>query len=78
METQRQDDAIIAQLKLMNEGLQVQRSIPRTFLTGVVYGVGFFLGSAIIATIALGIFGPWIAEIDWVQKNFERGATLIK
>jgi len=47
------------------------------FSVGIVYGIGFFIGSAIIATIALGVFGPFFAQIPWVHDSFVTGATLL-
>ncbi len=76
MEPDTQRDKIIEQLEELNEKMARQISIKRTFLAGIMYGVGFFVGSAILATIALGILGPWFSEIDWVRENFERGTSL--
>ncbi|HAS85032.1 MAG TPA: hypothetical protein DCS23_03130 [Candidatus Yonathbacteria bacterium] len=73
-----QRDEIIEQLKSLNVKLAKQLEIKRIFLTGIIYGVGFFLGSAIIATIALGVFGPTIAKIPWVQENFDRGSAILR
>ena len=78
MESDNQRDEIIEQLKALNIKLARQLEIKRIFLTGIIYGVGFFIGSAIIATIALGVFGPTIAKIPWVQENFERGAAILR
>jgi len=58
--------------------LAQQNTIQRILITGVIYGIGFFLGSAIIATIALGVFGPTIAKIPWVQENFDRGSAILR
>ncbi len=48
------------------------------FVVGIVYGIGFFVGSAIIATIALGIFGPWFGKIEWLRSSFELGGSLLR
>ena len=68
---------IIEHLDTLNKQVARQNSIPRMFLIGIVYGVGFFVGSAIIATIALGIFGPWFAQIPWVRTSFESGTQFL-
>lgn len=47
-------------------------------LSGIVYGVGFFIGSAVIATIALGLFGPWVGQIPWVRDAFVTGGALLR
>ena len=78
MEPDNQRDEIIEQLKALNVKLSKHLEIKRIFLTGIIYGVGFFIGSAIIATIALGVFGPTVAKIPWVQENFERGASILR
>ncbi|MDO8604824.1 MAG: hypothetical protein Q7K40_05545 [bacterium] len=78
MEPENQRDEMIDQLEALNAKLAKQLEIKRIFLTGIIYGVGFFLGSAIIATIALGVFGPTVAKIPWVQENFERGADILR
>lgn len=67
---------IIHQLEMVNEKLTKQNSIKHIFITGIVYGVGFFIGSAILATIALGILGPWLGKIEWVRETYETGASL--
>ena len=78
IEKDNQRDKIIEQLEMLNMRIEKQNSFKRVFVVGVVYGVGFFIGSAIIATIALGIFGPIVGKIDWVRTTFETGASLIK
>ncbi len=78
MEIDNQRDKIIEQLEALNAKLGKQLTIKQIFLTGVIYGVGFFVGSAIIATIALGLFGPMIGEISWVKENFDRGASILR
>jgi len=75
-ETNTIQEKILEQLKLLNEQTKNNNSIKNIFYTGLIYGLGFFIGSAILATIALGFFGPWFAEIDWVRENFERGTSL--
>ena len=78
MELDNQRDKIIEQLEMLNVKIEKQNSFRRVFVVGIVYGVGFFVGSAIIATIALGILGPQIAKIDWVRTMFETGSSIIK
>jgi hypothetical protein len=43
-----------------------------------VYGIGFFIGSAIIATIIIGFLSPWIVQIDWVRDSFVRGVEILR
>jgi len=70
------EQKIIEHLETLNRQIARQNSFPRMFVVGIVYGVGFFVGSAIIATIALGIFGPWFARISWIHDFFVAGSSL--
>ncbi len=78
MDTESEQKSIVAQLEILNEKMTRQSSIKSIFGAGIIHGIGFFIGSAIIATIALGILGPWFAEIDWVRETFERGASIVE
>ncbi|OGG56001.1 hypothetical protein A2680_00500 [Candidatus Kaiserbacteria bacterium RIFCSPHIGHO2_01_FULL_55_37] len=73
-----QHNKIIEHLDLLNRQVARQNSISRMFVVGIVYGIGFFVGSAIIATIALGILGPWFAQIDWIRSGFEAGTAFLR
>lgn len=71
-----QRDQIIIQLEELNDKMRVQNSIRHTLVRGIIYGVGVFIGSAIVATIILGAISPWIGEIDWIRDVFQRGSEL--
>jgi hypothetical protein len=75
--TEEQRDEIIVELKGVNEKLRVQNSYLHMFVVGIVYGIGFVVGSAVIATILLGALGPWIGQIPWVRTAFEAGVQLL-
>ena len=75
MAIEDQHDKIIEHLDLLNKQVKRQNSLSRMFFAGIIYGIGFFVGSAIIATIALGILGPLFAQIPWVRSSFETGTT---
>ncbi len=75
---EHQQETLIAELKKLNTQILAERSLKRVFLKGIAYGVGFFVGSAILAVIAVGIFGPLIANISWVEESFERGNTILQ
>lgn len=68
---------VIAQLGALNEKTARQNSFRRVFSVGIVYGLGFFIGSAIIAVIALGILGPVVGKWRWVGDSYEKGATIL-
>lgn len=78
METDNQRDKIIEQLEALNVKLAKQISIKNILFTGVIYGIGFFIGSAIIATIVLGMLGPVFGKIEWVKTNYETGTSILK
>lgn len=73
-----QHDKIIEHLDRLNTTVARQNSLSRMFFVGIMYGIGFFVGSAVIATIALGIFGPMFADIGWVRSAFETGISLVR
>ena len=77
MEQGDEQQKVLEQLTILNTEVRRQSSLSRMFLIGIVYGVGFFIGSAILATIALGILGPWFAEIPWIRSSFETGASML-
>jgi hypothetical protein len=68
--------SIVEILEEMNRRLAGQNSLRRMFLVGIIYGVGFFIGSAIIATILFGIFGPWFGQVAWIRNSFETGTSI--
>lgn len=72
----RGDDNIVGQLEMLNDKLAKQNSTRHIFYKGIIYGVGFFIGSAVIATIALGILGPWVGKIEWIADYYELGASI--
>jgi len=72
------DERIIERLDTLAKEVARQQSFGRMFVVGIIYGVGFFLGSAIIAVIALGIFGPWFADIPWIRDSFRSGVELLR
>jgi uncharacterized membrane protein len=75
MDGEKEREIITEQLVELNKKMAYQNSMRLTFLKGIIYGVGFFVGSAIIATIAVGVLSPWIGEIDWVRDSFQRGSS---
>lgn len=78
MASEDQYAIIIKELSEANQQLKKQNSLSRMLWVGVVYGIGFFIGSAIIATIALGVFGPYVGQIPWVQNAFVTGKSLLQ
>jgi hypothetical protein len=76
LDTKSTDEKILEQLILLNEKTRKHDTTRHIFYTGIIYGFGFFLGSAILATIVLGALSPWFGRIDWIKENFERGESL--
>ncbi|MSR70480.1 hypothetical protein EXS62_00325 [Candidatus Kaiserbacteria bacterium] len=77
MSLENQRDQIIENLELLNRQVAKQNSLSRMLWVGVIYGIGFFIGSVIIATIAFGILGPWFGQIGWIRSAFETGYGLL-
>lgn len=75
-EQPKKEDQIIEQLEQANAHLARQNSLRRIFLVGIIYGIGVFIGSAILATIALGTLGPFFKGITWIQQPYETGSKL--
>lgn len=78
METQEQNEQIIKELRTLNTSIAKQNSKLYIIGTGILSGIGFFIGSAIIATIALGILGPILGKIAWVNSNYTKGNSILQ
>lgn len=78
MHAEEQNEEIIQQLVILNVSIHKQNSKFHIMGNGVIHGIGFFIGSAIIATIALGVLGPIFGKISWVGDNFEKGTSILK
>lgn len=76
MTTEEEQNKIVEQLEMLNHKMEQQNSVGYIFSRGIIYGIGFFIGSAVIATIAFGVLSPWVGQIQWVKDNFERGASM--
>ena len=72
------DTTINGHLERLSRQIEKQNSFWHMFIAGVIYGVGFFVGSAIIATIAFGLFGPWFGQFAWIRSAFETGVSLLR
>lgn len=78
METKDEQQELIEEMSELKEEVAQQNSLSWMFVRGMVYGVGFVVGSAIIATILLGLLGPWFADIPWVRDTFRAGEELLE
>lgn len=67
---------VIEHLDTLNKQIRRQNSLGHMFIVGIVYGIGFFIGSVILATIAFGVFGPLLGKISWIQSAFNAGVSL--
>jgi hypothetical protein len=76
-ELENQRDKIIDNLEILNKEVAKQNSLKAMFVRGIVSGIGFVVGSAVIATIAIGVLGPLVGQIPWVHDKFETGSQLI-
>lgn len=75
MDNLQQENEIVAELKGIHAEIAGQRSFRHAFVIGVISGIGFFVGSVIIATIALGLFGPFFSNVQWIHQSYEAGAA---
>lgn len=71
------DDKVIEHLEAIRREIEQQNSYKHMFGVGIVYGLGFVLGSAILATVIIGVLGPWVAQISWVRNAFQQGSSFI-
>ena len=78
MDVKDEQGQLIEEMAELKEEVAQQNSLSWMFVRGMVYGVGFVIGSAIIATILIGLFSPWLADIPWVRDTFETGEALLR
>lgn len=78
MDEEKYSIELIRQVEALNAKIAKQLSVKNIFITGIIYGIGFFIGSAILATIALGVLGPVLGKITWVKTNYDTGVSIIK
>ena len=78
MDNEPQRDKLIEQLEKLNTKMERQGMMRYQLREGILKGVGFFIGSAIIATILLGILGPIFADIEWVRDTYQAGEEIIR
>ena len=77
MTTEEEHAELMRELRSLNAEIRDQRSLSRMFVMGVIYGIGFFVGSAIIATLLLGLLGPVFGAIPWIRDAFMTGLSLV-
>ena len=70
-------DPILGELRQLNDSITKENSFTRKLVGGMIYGVGFVIGSAIVATILIGLFAPLIGQIGWVRSAFQTGSSYI-
>ena len=76
--TPDQHKQIIDQLEHLNEKLARQNHWGHIFGTAIVYGVGFVIGSTILASILASIFLPLLQHTPYVQAMIPHPATVIQ
>lgn len=62
--TPEQHQQIIDQLERLNEKLAKQNSWLHIFLTALVYGVGFVIGSTMLASVIIGFALPFLRTLN--------------
>ena len=77
MEPDTQRDKLIEQLEKLNNKIDRQSKIRTILGEGIIRGIGFFNGSAILATNLLGILGPELGDITRVRDTYEAGEEIL-
>jgi|GEM_PF-1092107 len=73
-----QRDKILEQLEQLNIAMEKQRKVRYQVREGIIHGIGFFIGSVIIATILLGVLGPIFGKIQWVRDSYQAGEEILR
>ncbi len=76
--TPKQHQQIIDELQHLNDKLARQNHWGHIFATAIVYGVGFVIGSTILASILASIFLPLLQRTPYVQAMIPHPATVIQ
>ena len=71
-------ETIVGRLDQVIGQLAKQNSFARMFVVGLCYGIGFAVGSAIIATLVIGVLAPFVAEIPGVREAFGAGVEVLR
>lgn len=60
-------EQIVENLAELNKTVISQRSFSRVFVMGMVYGVGFVIGSSVLAVFILGVLSHIFGDLPIVQ-----------
>jgi hypothetical protein len=69
---------LIRHIDALTVQMEKRNSLWYTLLWGVFYGVGFVIGSVVLATILIGIFLPFVRTIPGIQQAFQSGVGVIQ
>jgi hypothetical protein len=72
-----EETKLVDEMAQLKEQVAEQNSLTRMFIRGIVYGIGFVIGSAVIATIIIGLLGPFLADVPWVRDTFRAGEDIL-
>ena len=67
-----QRDHIIENLEELNRQIRTQNSIKQTFYKGIIYGIGFVIGSTLLAAAALSLFAQFFEDTPIFGDLIER------
>lgn len=73
MESER--DELKQQMAKLTAALEAQNSLLTALAKGIFYGFGFFIGSAILAAVGVGLFVHFIGVPSWAQDAFQAGSS---
>ena len=66
-----QRDHIVEHLERLNKNVERQISVFHIFMTGIIYGVGFVIGSSILAAFAVGIVTEIFGPVSFISSMIE-------
>ncbi len=76
--TREQHQQIIDQLEGLNEKVARQNSWAHIFTAGLIYGVGFVIGSTILASILLGTILPILRQTPYMRAIIDHPAPQLQ
>jgi hypothetical protein len=65
---------MLAELHEIRELLAHKPSLWKQFFVGMVYGIGFVIGSSVLAVLIISISLPFLSKIPFVQRAFNHSS----
>jgi hypothetical protein len=71
MSSEKQNDKLIENLEELNKKIELQNSLPRTLVIGIIHGVGFIVGTSILAALFIGTFVKFAGNMPIIEDLIE-------